>query len=425
MNSRSSPMKHGKLAAAGRFISRCNRSLHSPESLAVSSGWLYVVSAIFTGLAVVGKAPLIGEIVPLPPGVIYVLCGVSCLIPLLYKQFLKVSHFLAIPIVAAVWLTAVVLQSRLLSHLHSQGRGTDQGDCITVGIERLLHRSWPYDRDLMWSHNPMSCGPGWLATHAPTVIIGYPATMAMLFTCAVVVVYLVHGFKSAANFVVLLAITPGFWLAYANGNDFVTFGVCVAAVSALATVNGRMQRGLAAVGAVVLSQFRLPFVLLPAAIPLDAPRSREDRRLAGPLTAFACLMSIGLYGVFAWWRPDLMVSDGPFHVLEKSMNLVGFPGGRVAVIVAFMILTVVIATIARRFPARYSALAYITLTLVPLSVASLITTIQTQRSVIDILGHWEGVSWLTAVVAVAAGLVGCVGTPEHTDREQRLDAATS
>jgi hypothetical protein len=28
-----------------------------------------------------------------------------------------------------VWLTAVVVQSRLLNHLHSQGRGTDQGDC--------------------------------------------------------------------------------------------------------------------------------------------------------------------------------------------------------------------------------------------------------------------------------------------------------
>jgi hypothetical protein len=30
------------------------------------------------------------------------------------------------------------------------------------------------------------------------------------------------------------------------------------------------------------------------------------------------------------------------------MNLVGFPGGRIAVIVVFMILTAVIATIARR-----------------------------------------------------------------------------
>ncbi|MBA0048192.1 hypothetical protein [Mycobacteroides sp. LB1] len=425
MKSQSSPMKHGKLAAAGRFISRCDRSLHSPEPLAVSSGWLYVASAIFTGLAVVGKAPLIGEIVPVRLGIIYVFCGVSCLMPLLYKKFLKVSHFLVVPILAAVWLTAVVVQSRLLSHLHSQGRGTDQGDCITVGVGRLLHRSWPYDRDLMWSHNPMSCGPGWLVTHAPTVFIGYPATMAMLFTCAVVVVYLVHGFKSAANFVVLLAITPGFWLAYANGNDFVTFGVCVAAVSALATANGRMQRWLAAVGAIALSQFRLPFVLLPAAIPLDTPRLREYRSFTRPLAAFACLMSIGLYGVFAWWRPELMLSEGPFHVLEKSMTLVGFPGGRIAVIVAFMILTVVIATIARRFHARYSALAYITLTLVPLSVASLINTIQTQRSVIDVLGHWEGVSWLTAVVAVAAGLVGCGRTPEHTDRDEHLDAVNS
>ncbi|MGH3723243.1 MAG: hypothetical protein ACRDUS_03825 [Mycobacterium sp.] len=362
---------------------------------------------------------------PVPPGVIYVLCGVSALMPLLHKQFLKVSRFLAVPIVAAVWLTAVVVQSRLLNHLHSQGRGTDQGDCIAVGAGRLLHGSWPYDRGLMWSHNPMSCGPGWLLTHAPAVIIGYPATMALLFTCAVAVVHLVRGFESAANFVVLLAITPGFWLAYANGNDFITFGVGVVAVSALTTTNGRMQRWVAAVGAIALSQFRLPFVLLPAAIPLDAHRSRQHGRLVRPLATFACLVSIGLYGGFAWWRTDLMVSDGPFHVLEKSMNLVGFPGGRITVMVTFMILTAIIAAIALRFPARYSALAYITLSLIPLSIASLITTIRTQRGVIDVLGHWEGVSWLTAVVAVAAGLMSCAHTPEHAERDKSRDAVNT
>jgi hypothetical protein len=405
-------MKHVKLAVAD-------------SSLAALCGWLYVASAILTGLAVLGKAPLIGEIVPASAGVIYGVCGVSALVPLLYRQFLKVSRFLVVPIVVAVWLTALILQSRLLNHLHSQGRGTDQGDCITVGAGRLFHGSWPYDRELMWSHNPLSCGPGWLVAHAPSVIVGYPATMAALFTCAVVVVYLVRGFDSVANFVVLLAITPGFWLSYANGNDFVTFGVIVVAVSAVATTNRRLPRWLAAVGAIALSQFRLPFVLLPAAIPLDSPRLREHRRLARPLAALACVMSIGLYGVFLWWRPDLMLSDGPFHVLEKSMNLVGFPGGRIAVTVLFMILTGIIAAIALRFHARYSALAYITLTLVPLSIASLIATIRAHHGVIDVLGHWEGVSWLTAVVAVAAGIVGGVDPPERTDRGERLDAVST
>lgn len=384
------------------------------------SAWIYVTSAVLTGLAVLGKAPLIGEILPASTGIIYGLCGVSCLVPLLYRQFLKVSRFLLAPIVAAVWLTALVVQSRLLDHLHSQGRGTDQGDCITVGAEQLFQGAWPYDRDLMWSHNPLSCGPGWLVAHAPSLVIGYPATMAGLFTCAVLVVYLVNGLERAANFVVLLAITPGFWLSYANGNDFITFGVLVVAVSALATSNRRVHGWLATAGAVVLSQFRLPFVLLPATIPLDSPGVRErGRRL---LAVIACLVSVGLYGVFTWWKPDLMLSDGPLHVLEKSMNLVGFPGGRITVVVVFMLLTAVIAAIALRFHAHYSALAYITLTLVPLSVAGLITTIKNHHGVIDILGHWEGVSWLTAVVAVAAGLVGSADTSEGSDRSGRVDA---
>jgi hypothetical protein len=131
-----------------------------------------------------------------------------------------------------------------------------------------------------------------------------------------------------------------------------------------------------------------------------------------------------LYGVFVWWRPDLMLSDGPFHVLEKSMNIVGLPGGRIAVIVVFMILTAVIATIARRFRPRYSALAYITLTFIPLSIASLVSTVRTHHSLIDVPGHWEGVSWLTAGVAVTAGLVGSVAIPERTARGEHLDTET-
>ncbi|HEY7089042.1 MAG TPA: hypothetical protein VH518_13190 [Tepidisphaeraceae bacterium] len=377
---------------------------------------------MLTGLAVLGKAPLIGEIVPAPAAVIYLLCGASCLLPLLYRRFLTVSRFLAVPIVLGVWLVALVVQSRLLSHLHSQGRGTDQGDCITVGAGQLFHGSWPYDRDLMWSHNPMSCGPGWLVAHAPSLIFGYPATMAALFTCAVVVVHLVQGFDTAAKFVVLLAITPGFWLSFANGNDFVTFGVLLVAVSALAATNQPIQRWAAAVGAVVLAQFRLPFVLLPAAIPLDGPGAGQRSRYSRPVAAIACLVSLGIYGAFQWWKPDLMLSDGPFHVLEKSVNLVGFPGNRIAVIVAFMILTAVVAAISLRFHERYSALAYVTLTLVPLSLAGLVSTIQAQHGVIDVLGHWEGVSWLTAVAAVAAGLVAH-DNPDLPARVSRIGTA--
>ncbi|MDF3339039.1 hypothetical protein P3H80_16500 [Mycolicibacterium septicum] len=398
-------MNTAKVAASEGFISRCDRSLRSPESLTAASGGLYVAAAMLTGLAVLGKAPLIREIVPAPAGVVYLLCAASCLMPLLYRQFLRVSRFLAVPIVLGVWLVALVVQYRLLSHLHSQGRGTDQGDCITVGAGQLFHGSWPYDRDLMWSHNPMSCGPGWLVAHAPSLVFGYPATMAALFTCAAVVVHLVHGFDTVAKFIVLLAITPGFWLSFANGNDFVTFGVMVVAVSALARTNRPVQRWVAAAGAVVLAQFRLPFALLPAVIPLDGPRAGQRGRYSRPLAAIACAVSLGTYGVFQWWQPDLMLTDGPFHVLEKSVNLVGFPGGRIAVIVAFVILTAIVAAISLRFHENYSALAYVTLTLVPLSAASLVSTIRAQHGVIDVLGHWEGVSWLTAVAAVAAGIV--------------------
>jgi hypothetical protein len=388
------------------------------------SEWLYVGSAVLTGVAVLGKAPLIGSVVPVSTGVIYVVCAVSCLGPLLYRRFLRMARVLAVPIVVAVWFTALVVQSRLLDHLHSQGRGTDQGDCISVGAARLLHGSWPYERALMWSHNPLSCGPGWLMAHAPSAVVGYPATMAALFTCAVAGVYLIHGSDTAAKFVVLLAITPGFWLAYANGDDFVTFGVMVVAVSALVATDGRRQRWLATAGAIVLSQFRLPFVLLPAAIPLDSPRPSEQGRRTRSLAAVATLVSVGLYGAFTWWRPDAMFRDGPFHLLEKSVNLIGLPGGRVPVYVAFLIVTAVVSAIAGRVHARYSALAYLVLTLVPLSVASLCETIATHHGAIDILGHWEGVSWLTAVVAVAAGLMSGVGPAHSAHRDgafQRAD----
>ena len=363
---------------------------------------IYLVSAILTGLAVFGKAPLIADIVPVGGGVVYAACALSCLAPLLYRQFRKVARLLAIPIVVTVWLVALVVQSRLLEHLHSQGRGTDQGDCITVGITQLLHGSWPFDRDLMWSHNPMSCGPGWLVTHVPAAVIGYPATMAALFTGAVLPVYLKRGREAAANFVVLLALTPGFWLSYANGNDFVTFGVIVVAVSVLT------NRWLSGLGALVLSQFRLPFVLLPAVL-----RTRRWK----PLAALTSAVSVVIYVGFLWWSPGLMMTDGPLHVLDKSTNLLGLPGGRVTATVVFVVATVVVTAIALRFSARYSALVYLILTLAPLAVASLATTIHEQHGVIDILGHWEGVSWLTAIAAVSAGLVAM---PERRTQRSTL-----
>ena len=366
--------------------------------------WIYVVSAVLTGAAVVSKANLISSVIPVPAVLIALLVAVASLVPIFFTRILRHARLVAPVVVIGVWVVAVGIQPGLLTRLHDKGRGTDQGDCIAIGASRLVHGEWPYARELMWSKNPMSCGPGWLGLHSPfDAINGYPTAMAMLFTIGIAVVFFVYDYSTAARFVTLMGIAPGFWLSYANGNDFVTFGVLVVAVVALMASPLRIVRMLGVFTAVLVSQFRAPFVLLPAVSLRRVHPDVVGRQRLVPLCA--ATVSVLVFAVFYVWDADAMVSDGPLHILEKFIEMIGLSGGGPVVAILFVAAVAVVAALASRFEEPFGTLIYCSAFLIPLSLASLISSLASAASVTGLLERWEGVSWLTSLVCIAAGVL--------------------
>ncbi|MGB8405377.1 MAG: hypothetical protein WCE30_15050 [Mycobacterium sp.] len=360
---------------------------------------IYLLSAVLTGVSVLSKADLITSIVPLPSTAVVALLAIAVLLPLGFVPLTKVSRFVAPAVLLGVWAVVLVVQPKV-SALHKQGRGTDQGDCVIVGSSRLLHGQWPYDKALIWSHNPMSCGPTWLALHAPFVAtIGYPVTMAIFLTIAATLVTVLRGWRFASVFVTLIGLSPGFWLAYANGNDFVSFGLGVVVVLVLAGSDKRALRVLGAVLSIAVGQARALFVLLPAF-------ALADRRSPGYmkiLAAVATVVSVLLLLVYYVWSPAKMVTDGPLHILGKFSSMLGVAVPPVVVAVAFVALSIGLAVLVARFPADVKTLIFSTLILVPLALLSLVTGLRSSAGgFVRAIELWEGVSWLTPLVCISA-----------------------
>jgi hypothetical protein len=369
---------------------------------------------VLSGVSVLAKADLITSIVPLPAAIVVALLAVAIFLPLCFVPLSKVSRFVAPAVLLGVWAVVLVVQPKVAA-LHKHGRGTDQGDCVIVGSSRLLHGQWPYDRALMWSHNPMSCGPTWLAVHTPFVVtIGYPVTMAVLLTIGATVVTALRGWRFASVFVTLIGLSPGFWLAYANGNDFVSFGLGVVVVLVLAGSDSRVLRVLAALLSIAVAHARAPFVLLPA-FTLTDRRSPAYMKI---LAAAAAVVSVLLFLAYYLWFPVKMIEDGPLHVLGKFSSMLGIAVAPAIFAAAYLMLSIGLAALIARFPAQVKMLILSTLILVPLALLSLVTGL---RSSVGGFMHgielWEGVSWLTPLVCISAYVLTdhrCRSEPEPT-----------
>lgn len=360
---------------------------------------VYLSSAVLTGVSVLTKAELITSIVPVPTAIVVALLAAAIFLPLCFLPLAKVSRFVAPAVLLGVWGVVLVVQPKVAA-LHKQGRGTDQGDCVIIGSGRLLHGEWPYDRALIWSHNPMSCGPSWLALHAPFVVtIGYPVTMAVLLTVAAAIVTALRGWRFASVFVTLIGLSPGFWLAYANGNDFVSFGLGVVVVLVLAGSDKRALRLLAGVLSIAVAHARAPFVVLPA----FALSDRRSPATVKFLAAAATVVSVLLFAAFDLWSPAKMMTDGPLHILGKFSSMLGVTLSPVIFAVAFLALSIGLAVLIGRFPPQVKTLIFSALVLVPLALLSLVTGLRSGGGgIIEVIERWEGVSWLTPLVCISA-----------------------
>lgn len=292
-----------------------------------------------------------------------------------------------------------VVAAPRVAAMHAVGRGTDQGDCIAVAADRLVQGLWPYSAEAMWTHNPMSCGPLWAALHAPFVVMmNYPMAMLALMAIAMGCVVIAAGRRDAASFAALLVLIPGYWLALANGNDFATFGMVLAAMIALSTSDLAARpfvQWIIVVGVVGLSQARLPFLILPAIIFMDA---KKWPRSLGPV---AQMVTFAVWSAFLLINPSSFVTEGPMHVLAKAQVLVS-PWLFIAAQAAFALGLFVIG----RFVAIPNVFVrtelYVCFVLIGMSLLDLVEKTYRLPSLAEALTRWEGASWLTGVACLSA-----------------------
>ncbi|MEJ0093001.1 MAG: hypothetical protein WDN46_06125 [Methylocella sp.] len=358
---------------------------------------LFVVTAVTTGFALLSKIE-IGNRLPFfssHPYILYSIVYLLTVLPFCFPLVLRWHRVIAPLTLLGFAGVALVLQPQF-EKLHSIGRGTDQGTCVIVAAHRLLKLQWPYDAASMFSHNPMSCGPGWVMLHAPLLaFLPYPLTMlALIFGCIGLVAYFA-GVERASRFVAVSGVVPGTWLSLANGNDFLTFAFCVVAVIVAIEHATGPSRWFLSTFVILVSHFRMPFIFPPFVMYLGAPK--RPLRLGGAIAALSLLIWSGFYFI----NPVSFMTEGPMHVLRKFQGLSGADSGLllfVAVVVGAGFLTALF--LFYQYPD--SIMAYVACIIWPLSILELAQRAATSHSFSEAFELWEGTSWLEAVAAISA-----------------------
>lgn len=226
---------------------------------------IYGVSTVATGFAMLGRLAAY-EVVRTSPLMLAGLCvaGVCVVVsPFALNWILRWSV-----IVSPLVLAGIVFILVVIAPSYKIASSSDQGDCIIVAARRLTSGLWPYDTASIWSHNPLSCGPGWVALHVPFLaIVSYPIAVLAIIVSSLIVMVLIGGWRRTSRFLVLLALIPSFWLSLADRVDFPTFSVVLAALSGLVEspwFGNWIVCFLTTSLAVAVSHFRLPYLVLPS-----------------------------------------------------------------------------------------------------------------------------------------------------------------
>jgi hypothetical protein len=367
----------------------------------------YQMLAIVGGLGTVGKVGLLHGAHGAVRTALLILLYLWILLALFWRVALRYRRLLA-PIALLGLIVVPPLVFPQIEKMHSVGRGSDQPDCIIVASDRLLHRQWPYDSSLVWSHNPLSCGPGWVALQAPVVqSLHYPVAAVLLFVIPVIVMTLTMGWDIVAGFLSLLLLAPGVWVAASDGTDFLTFGFCAAALS-LATGNGRAaQAGRSPAGTILrtlllglVAQFRVATLMLPATL---------GQSIGTVRAVLATLLAVVVEAAFLGWWPAKFIGDGPMHILgkstgidlsqEASIPLIPLIAGFVTVAA---VLTVFTLWLSRRIPVPDLLLGYLLFIFALPALANLLSEWRHYGLSFHALGVWEGGNWMTGCTPLAA-----------------------
>lgn len=287
-----------------------------------------------------------------------------------------------------------------IERMHSQGRGSDQPDCIIAVSHSLIAAQWPYERGRLWSQNPLSCGPGWVALQMPAVqIAGYRWNLMVCWACAIAVIVGVAGWSFASGLLSLIALSPGLWLAASNGSDFLTFGIVIAALY-FASERTEAFRFVKVILLALVAQFRFPTMLVPAFL-------RKQLGRAGVIWASA--LALGCQLIFLFWNTKSFIDDGPLHLFYKLTNSSAL-SAKPLVVFAEVILPLVFAIAAvvvfeEHTRWRSNLLVYLGGVFFLPAILDLATKYHLYGTIPRALEFWEGGVWICGCLPLAAGMV--------------------
>jgi hypothetical protein len=371
---------------------------------------LYLATAILSSLGLLGKVSLLQRILPLPTPLLAVaLCAGVCL-PLFWPLVLRIRYFLAPLVLVGFFFTSLVVFPKV-EQLHAVGRGSDQPDCVIVAANEMMSARWPYRPDKIFTHNAMSCGPGWVAMQAPVVkTLGYRWDLIAVTVVSLAVCLWAQGLSMVCGLVALLGVCPGFWLAASNGTDFLPFGI---ALAALFTAAGKLKRGsvLFVVVAGLLAQFRVPTLLLPVFF---------TKRVGKAAALSATVLAIATEIVFLLWNPASFVSDGPMHVLFKLTQKHLFSSNPIVTSLEIglpLLLAAIVLTLWEERSAHpWGLFVYMYAIFFPPAVIDVFRKIALYHEPLKAIGFWEGGLWILACLPVTAVVL----IVQLTARQQRI-----
>ncbi len=360
---------------------------------------IYISVAVLSGLGLIGKMSLLRELLPLPARALELIIAIGLALPLLWPVAIRFRKIVSVAFLVALVGVFLGIFPRV-ERMHSQRRGTDQPDCIIAASQSLMTAQWPYERAKIWSQNPLSCGPGWVALQAPAVLVaGYRWNLILCWAFAVAAIIGAVGWSSASALLSLLALSPGLWLAAANGSDFLTFGIAITALY-LASEKFRTVKFVNIVLLALVAQFRFPTMLVPAFL---------CKKIGRKGVIWASALALGCQLIFLFWNAKGFIDDGPLHLFYKLTNSSALSTNpwvvSVEVIVPLMVAILAVVVFEQRTPWRWDLLAFFGVVFVAPAVLDLVTKYHLYGSMQKAWGFWEGDLWICGCLPLAAAML--------------------
>ena len=360
---------------------------------------VYIGVAVMSGAGLLGKISLLRSLLPFPTWALQLFIALSLALPLLWPIALRFRKAVATAFLIALAGVFLVVFPRI-ERMHSKGRGSDQPDCIIAVSHSLVAAEWPYERGRLWSQNPLSCGPGWVALQTPAVqVVGYRWSLIVCWACAIAAIIGAVGWSSASALLSLIALSPGLWLAASNGSDFLTFGIAIAALY-LASDRTEAFRFVKVVLLALVAQFRFPTMLVPAFL-------RKQIGRAGVIWASA--LALGCQLIFLFWNSKSFINDGPLHLFYKLTNSSALSmkplvvSAEVILPLVFAIVAVVVFEEHTRW--RWNLLVFLGGVFCLPAILDLVTKYHLYGTVPRALEFWEGGVWICGCLPLAAGML--------------------